>query len=90
MTQRLLQLNQRGRSVVLLLVALNSIYTIFSTFEKALTDCDRTRYIFRYLWIICQSIKFKTLKKDPDKGLFYWWRRRGDLFDNQIKNFLRN
>jgi len=38
MTQRLLQLNQHGRSVVLLLVALNSIYTFFSTFEKALTD----------------------------------------------------
>ena len=43
MTQRLLQLNQRGRSVVLLLVALNSIYTFFSTYEKALTDRDRMR-----------------------------------------------
>ena len=40
MTQRLLQLNQRGRSVVLQLVALNSIYTFFYTFEKALTDLD--------------------------------------------------
>ena len=43
MTQRLLQLNQRGRSVVLLLVGLNSIYTFFSTFEKALTDGERAR-----------------------------------------------
>ena len=43
MTQRLLQLNQHGRSVVLLLVALNSIYTFFSTFEKALTDRERAR-----------------------------------------------
>jgi len=43
MTQRSLQLNQHGRSLVLLLVALNNIYTFFSTFEKALTDRDRTR-----------------------------------------------
>ena len=43
MTQRPLQLNQHGRSIVLLLVALNSIYTFFSTFEKALTDGDRAR-----------------------------------------------
>jgi len=43
MTQRSLQLNQHGRSVVLLLVALNSISTFLSTFEKALTDRDRTR-----------------------------------------------
>ena len=43
MTQRLLQLNQHGRSVVLLLVAFNSIYTFFSIFEKALTDRERAR-----------------------------------------------
>jgi len=43
MTQRTLQLNQHGRSVVLLMVALNSICTFFSTFEKALTDRDRVR-----------------------------------------------
>ena len=43
MNQRTLQLNQHGRSVVLLLVALNSICTFFSTFEKALTDCERAR-----------------------------------------------
>jgi len=41
MTQRKLQLNQHGRSVVLFLAALNSICTFFSTFEKALTDCKR-------------------------------------------------
>ncbi len=41
MTQRLLQLNQHGRSIALLLVALNSIYTFFSTFEKALTYHDK-------------------------------------------------
>ena len=46
MSQKLLQLNQRGGSVVLLLVALNSIYNFFSTFEKALTDRDRTRLIY--------------------------------------------
>ena len=49
MTQRTIQLNQHGRSGVLLLVALNSIYTFFSTFEKALTDRDRTRW--KYLGI---------------------------------------
>jgi len=43
MTQRTLQLNQHGRSVVLLSVALNSIYTFLSTFEKALTDRERVR-----------------------------------------------
>ena len=43
MTQRTLQLNQHGRSVVILLVALNTIYTFFSTFEKALTDHERER-----------------------------------------------
>ena len=49
MTQRLLQLNQHGKSVVFLLISLNSICTLFSTFEKALTDCDRTRW--KYLGI---------------------------------------
>ena len=43
MNQRTLQLNQHGRSLVLLCVALNSIYTFFSTFEKVLTDSGRTR-----------------------------------------------
>jgi len=43
MTQRSIQLNQHGRSVVLLLVALNSICTFFFTFEKALTDRERAR-----------------------------------------------
>ena len=43
MTQRILQLNQHGRLVVLLLVALNSICTFFYTFEKALTDSERSR-----------------------------------------------
>ena len=43
MTQRILQLNQHGKSVVILLVTLNSIYTFFSTFEKALTDLKRAR-----------------------------------------------
>ena len=50
MTQRTLQLNQHGRSVVLLLVALNSICTFFSTFEKVLTDRERVRQ--KYL-VIC-------------------------------------
>ena len=36
MTQRTLQLTQRGRSFVFWLVALNSLYTFFSTFQKAL------------------------------------------------------
>ncbi len=43
MTQKLLQLNQHGRSVFFLLIALNSIFTFFSTFEKALTDRERAR-----------------------------------------------
>ena len=43
MTQRTLQLNQHGRSIVLLLVALNSICTFFSTFEKPFTDHERAR-----------------------------------------------
>ncbi len=43
MTQRIIHLNHHGRSVVLLLVAMNSIYTLFSTFEKALTDRERAR-----------------------------------------------
>jgi len=43
MTQRLLQLNQHGRLVVFLLIALNSICTFFSTFENALTDRERVR-----------------------------------------------
>ena len=42
MTQRTIKLNQQGRSVVFFLVALNSIYTLFSTFEKALIDSEKT------------------------------------------------
>jgi len=41
MTQKILQLNQHGKSAVLLLVVLNSFYTFFSTFEKALTNRER-------------------------------------------------
>jgi len=44
MTQRTLQLNQHGRSVVLLLIALNSVYILFSTFEKALTNRARAKW----------------------------------------------
>mgnify|MGYP001461814978 CR=1 FL=1 len=36
MTQRTLQLTQHGRSLVIWFIALNSLYTFFSTFEKAL------------------------------------------------------
>ena len=43
MTKKTLQLNQHGRLVVLLLVALNSICTFFTTFQKALTDQERAR-----------------------------------------------
>jgi len=43
MNQRTLQLNQHGRAVVLLLVALNSICTFYSTIEKVLTDRERVR-----------------------------------------------
>jgi len=50
MTQKLLQLNQHGRSVVFLLIAFNSICTFFSTFEKALTDRESVR--LKYL-VIC-------------------------------------
>ena len=34
MTQRTLQLTQHGRSFVIWFIALNSLYTFFSTFEK--------------------------------------------------------
>ena len=36
MTQRTLQLTQHGRSLVIWFIALNILYTFFSTFEKAL------------------------------------------------------
>ena len=36
MTQRILQLTQRGKLLIIWLVALNSLHTLFSTFEKAL------------------------------------------------------
>ena len=41
MTQRTVQLTQRGSSLVILLIALNSVYTLFSTFEKALSDSEK-------------------------------------------------
>ena len=41
MTQRTLQLTQHGRSLVIWLIALNSLYTFFSTFEKALFDSTK-------------------------------------------------
>ncbi len=43
MTQRTDQLNQHGTSVVFLVVALKSFYTLFSTSEKALTDLESAR-----------------------------------------------
>ena len=36
MTQRTFQLTQHGKSLVIWLVALNILYTLISTFEKAL------------------------------------------------------
>ncbi len=38
MTQRTIQLTHHGRSLVIWLIALNSLYTLFYTFEKALSD----------------------------------------------------
>ena len=40
MTQRKIQLTQHGISLVIWLIALNSLYTLFSTFEKALSDFE--------------------------------------------------
>ena len=69
MTQRTLQLNQHGRSIVLLLVALNSIYTFFSTFEKALTDRERARW--KYL-VNCElSVNHKIKEKKTLLQVFF-------------------
>ena len=38
MTQRTIQLTHHGTSLVIWLIALNSLCTLFSTFEKALSD----------------------------------------------------
>ena len=40
MTQRTIQLTHHGMSLVIWLIALNSLYTLFSTFEKALSDSE--------------------------------------------------
>ena len=40
MTQRTIQLSQHGVSLVIWLIALNSLHTLFSTFEKALSDSE--------------------------------------------------
>ena len=37
MTKRAIQLTNHGISLVIWLIALNSLYTLFSTFEKALS-----------------------------------------------------
>ena len=41
MTQRTIQLTHHGISLVIWLIALNSLYTLFSTFEKALSDSEK-------------------------------------------------
>ena len=41
MTQRTIQLTQHGMSLVIWLIALNSLYTLFSTFEKALSNSEK-------------------------------------------------
>ena len=41
MTQRTLQLTQRGSSLVILLIVLNSLYILISTFEKALSLTEK-------------------------------------------------
>ena len=79
MTQRSLQLNQHGRLVVLLLVALNSIYTFFSTFKKALTDRESEIKILRYLGINNKSIKFK-IKKRPFYRSFFNCDDRKEIY----------
>ncbi len=40
MTHRTIQLTNRGMSLVIWLIALNIVYTLFSTFEKALSDSE--------------------------------------------------
>ena len=41
MTQRTIQLTNNGISLVIWLIALNSLYTLFSTFEKALSNSEQ-------------------------------------------------
>ena len=41
MTQRTIQLTQHGMSLVIWLIALNSLYTLFFTFEKALSNSEK-------------------------------------------------
>ena len=41
MTQRTLQLTQHGRSLVIWLMALSSLFTFISTFEKPFTDLKK-------------------------------------------------
>ena len=41
MIKRAIQLTHHGRSLVIWLIALNSLYTFFSTFEKALSDSEK-------------------------------------------------
>ena len=41
MTQRTNQLTHYGMSLVIWLIALNSLYTLFSTFEKALSASEK-------------------------------------------------
>ena len=41
MTQRTIQLTHHGMSLVIWLIALNSLYTLFSTFEKALSNSEK-------------------------------------------------
>ena len=47
MTQRILQLTQHGRSLVIWFIALNSLYTFFSTFEKALAKSWYDEYVYK-------------------------------------------
>ena len=47
MTQRTLQLTQHGRSLVIWFIALNSLYTFFSTFEKALAKNWNDEYVHK-------------------------------------------
>ncbi len=40
MTQRTIQLTYHGISLVIWLIALNILYTLFSSFEKELSDSE--------------------------------------------------
>tara|TARA_B100001175_G_scaffold284899_1_gene265610 strand:+ start:408 stop:533 length:126 start_codon:yes stop_codon:yes gene_type:complete len=41
MTQRTLELTQRGSSLVIFFIALNSLFTLFPTFEKVLSGSEK-------------------------------------------------